>query len=65
MGLDPDDYLEIDEVAPYKFVKSARKGYEIKKIRTDLGDGIPQSEYIRVIESLYRSMAQLERKLRE
>ena len=65
MGFDPNDYLEINEVAPYKFVKSTKRGYEIKKIRTNLDEGIPQSEYIRVIEDLYRNMAQLERKLRE
>lgn len=64
MGLDPDDYLEIDEVAPYKFTKSAGGGYEIKKIRTNMEDGIPQDEYIKVIDGIYRSMTQLERKLR-
>lgn len=65
IGLDPGDYLGVDEVAPYKFTGSAGGGYEIKRIRTDMADGIPQDEYIRVIEGIYRGMARLERRLRE
>ena len=65
IGLDPGDYLGVDEVAPYKFTGAAGGGYEIKRIRTDMEDGIPQDEYIRVIEGIYRGMARLERRLRE
>ncbi|MDA7942104.1 MAG: AAA family ATPase [Nitrosopumilus sp.] len=53
LGFEPGDYLDVDEVATYVFEGSAGSGYAIKRVGTDIKDGINQDEFGKAIDDLY------------
>ena len=56
LGLGPNDYLLVDEVASYAFEPS-RAGdgiYDIRRHDVEKDDGIPAEEFVKTNEALYR-----------
>ena len=63
IGLGKDDYLSPDEVSPYLFNKSSRgsKGdSKITPIEITEEDGIPQDEFIKVSDIIFKKHVQIE-----
>ncbi|MDA7958487.1 MAG: ATP-binding protein, partial [Nitrosopumilus sp.] len=56
----PDEYLEFGGVSPYSFQKSTGSGYDIKRIRKDVEEGIPQVGYVSTLTQLYDRRMKLE-----
>ena len=63
LGLDPDDKLFFDEVAPYIFKRVSKSECVIKSIKTDKINGIPQDEIIKVLGRLYDRASDLDAEL--
>ncbi|MDA7940033.1 MAG: AAA family ATPase [Nitrosopumilus sp.] len=63
MKFAPDEYIEFDEVSAYSFKKSPGPGHDIRKIKTDTVDRIPQAGYVSALRKTYDRCMRLESEL--